>query len=347
MPRSFILPACLLCATILLAFVRIGLEDWPGEFDDAFITYRYAKNLALGHGITWNPGQPPTEGYTNFLLLIFLAPWIKAGVDPLLVTRLVSYASLCGIVVVLFKLSRQRFGASVWIAALIASIVLMAPETKHLPLTGLETVLYALFLLLTFARGIDLIERRTVAAAITFSVLLLATVLLRPEAVLLYPVIVAGFLAAPALSEARQGGVEGPARREPAAVHPLLVSLILLSAAGGVYLAWKYVHFGAFLPNPFYVKAAGGGLVSSAGLRSVRTFSPVRRRFWRGRSRACSSEPCRLDQSGRETAHSSSPLPHSPACIVCSSSAPTRWWTPTDGFCFLSCRSWSCWPLRH
>jgi arabinofuranosyltransferase len=261
-PRSrswFILPTGLLCATILPAFLRIGLEDWPSEFDDAFITYRYAKNLALGHGITWNPGQPPTEGYTNFLLLIFLAPWIKAGVDPLLVTRLVSFASLCGIVVVLYRLSRRRFGASGWMAALIASIVLMAPEAKHLPLTGLETVLYACFLLLAFARGIDLIERQTAAAAITFSVWLFATMLLRPEAVLLYPVIVAGFFAA-------------PVRRDRAALHPLLVSLILLSAAGGVYLAWKYAHFAALLPNPFYVKAAGGGLVSSTGLRSVGTF---------------------------------------------------------------------------
>ena len=34
--------------------------------DDAFITYRYARNLARGEGLVFNPGER-VEGYTNFL----------------------------------------------------------------------------------------------------------------------------------------------------------------------------------------------------------------------------------------------------------------------------------------
>src|SRR5207248_5456755 len=42
-------------------------------FDDAMISMRYARNLADGHGLLWNPGQPAVEGYTNFLWTLWMA----------------------------------------------------------------------------------------------------------------------------------------------------------------------------------------------------------------------------------------------------------------------------------
>lgn len=41
-------------------------------FDDAMISMRYARNLAEGHGLLWNIGETPIEGYTNFLWTIWL-----------------------------------------------------------------------------------------------------------------------------------------------------------------------------------------------------------------------------------------------------------------------------------
>jgi len=48
--------------------------------DDAFISFRYADNLAAGHGLVWNEGEW-VEGYTNFLWTAMLggASWI--GLD--------------------------------------------------------------------------------------------------------------------------------------------------------------------------------------------------------------------------------------------------------------------------
>ena len=66
----------ILAIPILMAFASIAIQNWNVVFDDAYITYRYAHNLAMGYGITWNPGFPPTEGYTNFLLVLILAPVI-------------------------------------------------------------------------------------------------------------------------------------------------------------------------------------------------------------------------------------------------------------------------------
>jgi hypothetical protein len=254
-----VLSWCALGIVILLAFVRAAVDGWPLVFDDAFITYRYAQNLALGHGITWNVGQPPTEGYTNFLLVVLIAPWIKAGIDPLLVTRILSYAAVLTIAAVLFTQARRRFDAPAWIAVLVAAVFLIAPDAKFLPLTGLETVVYACLLLLTLVHGVGVIERRTVRVAVEFSLLLTATALLRPEAVLLFPVVVGVFLIA-------------VKPRTFADLKPLAASVAILSVLAVAYVGWKLAHFQAVLPNPFYVKAAGGGLVSELGVRSVRTF---------------------------------------------------------------------------
>src|SRR5207253_1595485 len=39
--------------------------------DDQMISMRYARNLAHGHGLTWNPGEY-VEGYTNFLWTVIM-----------------------------------------------------------------------------------------------------------------------------------------------------------------------------------------------------------------------------------------------------------------------------------
>jgi len=42
-------------------------------FDDAMISMRYAKNLAEGQGLVWNPREQPVEGYTNPLWVLFMS----------------------------------------------------------------------------------------------------------------------------------------------------------------------------------------------------------------------------------------------------------------------------------
>src|SRR5215831_17241797 len=49
--------------------------------DDAFISYRYAANLAHGRGLVFNPGER-VEGYTNFLWVVLCSALIRLGVPP-------------------------------------------------------------------------------------------------------------------------------------------------------------------------------------------------------------------------------------------------------------------------
>src|SRR5262249_11459660 len=49
--------------------------------EDAYITYRFARNVAEGHGFVWNVGEPPIEGFTNFLWLLLCAAADRLHLD--------------------------------------------------------------------------------------------------------------------------------------------------------------------------------------------------------------------------------------------------------------------------
>lgn len=51
----------------------VGNERYFVLFDDAMISMRYARNLAHGYGLVWNPGGERVEGYTNPLWVLFMA----------------------------------------------------------------------------------------------------------------------------------------------------------------------------------------------------------------------------------------------------------------------------------
>lgn len=253
---------------VLLRHAGDVFRMWEMVFDDAFITFRYARNLAEGYGITWNPGQPPTEGYTNFLLVLLLAPFIALGLDPLTVSRVLAYAALAGTGVLLYRWTRRRLGAAPAVALLVGVLAFLLPSTSRLAMTGLETVPYAFLLLASLMAADGLFdpeegggaEGPALREAGIFAGLLFLSMLLRPEAALLF-VAASGVAAYRAL------------RRR--SLKPIRVPLIaggLLLAAGSIYLGWKLAHLGALLPNPFWIKASGSGPLSHRGVRSVMAF---------------------------------------------------------------------------
>jgi hypothetical protein len=68
-------------ALVALIGVTIGLAASPFSYDDAWITYRYAYNLAAGNGFVYNPGErvlgTTAPGYA-LLVGILALPWPEA-----------------------------------------------------------------------------------------------------------------------------------------------------------------------------------------------------------------------------------------------------------------------------
>jgi hypothetical protein len=72
---GLLLAAFLLYAGLFIyrtSFV-VGGERYFSLFDDAMISMKYARNLAHGYGLVWNPGGERVEGYTNPLWVAYMA----------------------------------------------------------------------------------------------------------------------------------------------------------------------------------------------------------------------------------------------------------------------------------
>jgi hypothetical protein len=74
--------------------------------DDAYISFRYAANLAAGHGLVYNIGEP-IEGYTNFLWTVIIAGGITLGVDPHITVKVLGASAALATLVVVYRLSHR------------------------------------------------------------------------------------------------------------------------------------------------------------------------------------------------------------------------------------------------
>ncbi|MCD4685477.1 MAG: hypothetical protein K8S97_06040 [Anaerolineae bacterium] len=61
-------------------------------FDDMMISMRYAKNLANGDGLVWNPGGERVEGFTNPLWVGYMALWHTLGIDPATISATIQFS---------------------------------------------------------------------------------------------------------------------------------------------------------------------------------------------------------------------------------------------------------------
>lgn len=221
----------LLGAALLALAVGIW-ACWSVTVDDAYITYRYTANLARGFGPTWNPGEDPVEGFTNFAWMLWHVPWVWVGVPLPVVSKLTAAACAMAITWLLVTGPRTRSGA----VAAAGAFVLFLPTWVHVD-SGLETAPFALLVLRAVVVAARLLrDREAPVRPWELPALLLLAGMLRPDGVL---------------------GV----------APPLLVWLWLrrrdratwvwtggAAALGLVYLVSRWAYFGHLLPNTFYVK---------------------------------------------------------------------------------------------
>ena len=73
--RLYITLFFVMALTLLLAIHNRFIQD------DAFISFRYAQNLAEGKGLVFNIGER-VEGYTNFLWTCLLSLSFLVKIDP-------------------------------------------------------------------------------------------------------------------------------------------------------------------------------------------------------------------------------------------------------------------------
>lgn len=225
-PLEYALIGAIVAIPRLLALRAIPL------FDDAFITFRYARNLAEGKGLVYNPGAH-VLGTTTPLFAVLLAALMRIGIQPPVAARAVAIACDIFTGVLCYRVLKSDLGRS---AALIAvTLFALSPNAVRISAGGMEASLFlACSVLAVYLISTDRPGAALILASLAFYV--------RPESVLL-----AGFAALSLLRNPR-----GRALLE-AAGSALILGIPLL-------VIWS--HYGSPLPSSVIAKGryVGGGV---------------------------------------------------------------------------------------
>ncbi|HUU99054.1 MAG TPA: hypothetical protein VM487_25250 [Phycisphaerae bacterium] len=120
------------------AVVALCAALWHGPFliDDAYITFRYAENLAAGHGLVFNPGEA-VLGTSSPLMAALLGLLRIAGLEVPLAARALGSMSFMGVVLITQVLARRHVGAIG--AAALGACLAVHPGLIFAADSGMET----------------------------------------------------------------------------------------------------------------------------------------------------------------------------------------------------------------
>ena len=213
--------------------------------DDAFISFRYVRNLLEGHGLVFNPGEY-VEGYSNFLWVLELAAiWWALGVAPEDAAPWLSVAFTAGTIAAMLwwiarlPLLRHR-GLVAWMAlGLVCASATFAVWTSG---GGLETRQFTFFsVLAVMCLSLYRDSRRGLLVA---SLSLAAAALTRPEGPLLAALCFGWFV----IQRMADTGRPNPDWRRLIYLAAPFVVLV------GAHFLWRYGYYGEWLPNTYYAK---------------------------------------------------------------------------------------------
>lgn len=143
-------------AAILAVFFAVCAAMGPFHPDRSFVAYRYAENLANGHGLAFNPGDAPGEGYGSALWVVLCAVLHRAGLSLPAVAPLLSLLFGALTLIVLWLALRRRSGdigalVATGLAATTGPFAVAAMSGEGITLTALLAV--ALVMILGRAEG--------------------------------------------------------------------------------------------------------------------------------------------------------------------------------------------------
>lgn len=224
---------------IMLIFIVLLLHTivyFKHTNDDAFITFRYVKNVVLGRGLVYNPNSY-IEGYSNPLLVFILIPFAFLGLDIIIVAKLIGFSSLIGIICLVVSTLKKLEIPKIWLAV---SILIIAANWNliYYSTSGLETLLFTFLLLLSAYIFIN----KNCSLSIPLSILLVLLSITRPEGfIYIFTFVIMAFL------QARRSQIKF-LRNRTIIFFIIVISLIMS------FFIFRYFYFGKILPQSFHVK---------------------------------------------------------------------------------------------
>jgi hypothetical protein len=216
---------------LFIALLLMPLQILPGPraFEDAYITFRYARNLANGDGFVYNRGEH-VLGTTTPLhtVLLALASRVTSSEDFPRLSVWLNTAFDLGAALLLVRLLTS-FGTSPGVSRLISIAYVLSPLRIRVALGGMETSMAVFWLL---ASGYLYVARK---ASVRAAVCCGFAVLTRPELVLL-----------PALLAAHEAIRDRRIPWKSAAAFAVVIA---------PWLTFAWLYFGSPLPQSIIAKS--------------------------------------------------------------------------------------------
>ena len=257
--------------TFVLLYICQTHYFWHYTNDDAYITFRYSRNIANGLGPYFNAGEH-VEGYTSFLWMVFVtfviycsgpavAPFAAKLAGPIFGAATIALTFLLFRTVFLFQKSRLSPCISDIGALMAAGIVAVNPAFAVNSTSGLETTMFSFLLLLgMYLAAIEEIKQAWRGSALALG----AAILTRPEAILLVGIYWFTSMLISVFQELKRGGAKN-------SIHELyraagVSQSFRLHLCNGVILAiiflshelFRYcLYDGEWVPNTYYAKQGG------------------------------------------------------------------------------------------
>ena len=225
---------------ILRTSFAIGGTRYFVLFEDAMISMRYARHLADGHGFVWNIGEPPIEGFTNLLWVLWMSVAHKIGLSE---SKISLFIMLSGVVIMLMtgfvtaKVARKISDAA-WVPVAVLAATLFDYPLVFWTRRGMEggalaLVVYTLLWLVLENEDEFSLRRSLAMGALTAGALLIRSDSVVPVGlILLY-----GFLTT----------------KNKRWLFAGVIAVFALSAVGG-QTVFRKAYFHESLPNTYFLK---------------------------------------------------------------------------------------------
>jgi len=208
--------------------------------DDAFISFRYARNLVAGHGLVFNRGEY-VEGYVHLLWTLEVAGLWCLGLRPEISAHLLSITLTAGTLALVVASALRLDGQPQrrLVAWLALGLVACCPSFAVWSTSGLEARQFTFLVVLgSFLLTRAAASRRCLMLA---SMVFAAAELTRPEGMLIFACAFAWRLV--------QDKVAGQLRLDRVWSLALPFTAVL-----ACHFVWRYCYYGDWLPNPYYAK---------------------------------------------------------------------------------------------
>ncbi|UCE67434.1 MAG: glycosyltransferase family 39 protein [Candidatus Zixiibacteriota bacterium] len=228
-------------------YIRMTSMTYPGfPLDDSWIHQVFARNLATGHGFSFNPGEPIAGATAPLWTLLLALTWplmgpIAGGIIPGLIFQWFAYLAI-------YKIA-QKITNDKNLALITAVVSIFLWQTVWGALSGMETGLFSalsLWGLYCYYKADRLTDIYSYLAYMLFTLAFLA----RPECAL--------FLAATGIHDFYKW-----LKTEKRKFTPWIFRFLIIAVITVPYFAFNYWSTGTFLPHTFSAKTGGRDLINA------------------------------------------------------------------------------------